>query len=41
SKSEPIYIEIPVILEGREIARVSHPYVTEYQNREQARNSVF
>ncbi|MEQ3558042.1 hypothetical protein [Bacillus thuringiensis] len=40
-KSEPTYIEIPVILEGREIARVSHPYVTEYQNRAQARNSIF
>lgn len=40
-KPEPTYIEIPVILEGREIARVSHPYVTEYQNRAQARNSVF
>lgn len=41
TKPEPTYIEIPVILEGREIARVSHPYVTEYQNRAQARNSVF
>ncbi|ARJ20524.1 phage tail tape measure protein [Bacillus mycoides] len=41
SKSDPTYIEIPVILDGREIARVSHPYVTEYQNRAQARNAVF
>lgn len=41
TKSEPIYIEIPVVIEGREIARVSHQYVTEYQNRAQARNSVF
>ncbi|PRT14969.1 phage tail protein [Bacillus toyonensis] len=40
-KSEPIYIEIPVVIEGREIARVSHQYVTEYQNRAQARNSAF
>ncbi|MDZ5609867.1 phage tail protein, partial [Bacillus pseudomycoides] len=38
---EPIYIEIPVVLEGREIARVSHRYVTEYQNRDQERNSAF
>ncbi|MBY7109995.1 MULTISPECIES: phage tail tape measure protein [Bacillus] len=41
TKPKPVYIEIPVVLEGREIARVSHQYITEYQNREQARNSVF
>ncbi|MCU4733423.1 phage tail tape measure protein [Bacillus cereus] len=41
TKSGPTYIEIPVVLDGREIARVSHPYVTEYQNREKERNSVF
>ncbi len=41
SKSEPIYIEIPVVIEGREIARVSHQYVTEFQNREKIRNSAF
>ncbi|PGZ44085.1 phage tail tape measure protein [Bacillus anthracis] len=41
TKPKPVHIEIPVILEGREIARVSHQYITEYQNREQARNSVF
>ncbi len=41
TKQKPVYIEIPVVLEGREIARVSHQYITEYQNRAQERNSVF
>lgn len=40
-KVEPIYIEIPVMIEGREVARVSHQYVTEFQNREKIRNSAF
>ncbi|MGG5762534.1 MULTISPECIES: phage tail tape measure protein [Bacillus cereus group] len=34
-------IEVPVILEGREVARGTYRYTTEYQDRETARNSAF
>ncbi|OOR74509.1 phage tail tape measure protein [Bacillus cereus] len=34
-------IEVPVILEGREVARGTYRYTTEYQDREAKRNSDF
>ncbi|MED1508748.1 MULTISPECIES: hypothetical protein [Bacillus] len=34
-------IEVPVILEGREVARGTYKYTTEYQDREAKRNSAF
>ncbi|PWE71516.1 phage tail tape measure protein [Bacillus cereus] len=34
-------IEVPVILEGREVARGTYRYTTEYQEREEKRNSDF
>ncbi|PEU80073.1 DUF2207 domain-containing protein [Bacillus cereus] len=36
-----LVIEVPVILEGRDVARGTFKYTTEYQDREAARNSAF
>lgn len=36
-----LVIEVPVILEGRDVARGTFKYTTEYQDRETARNSAF
>jgi TP901 family phage tail tape measure protein len=40
-RDRTIQIEIPVILDGREIARSSYRYVTEFQQKEQLRTSRF
>ncbi|MGG3446503.1 phage tail tape measure protein [Bacillus nitratireducens] len=40
-RQNDIIIEVPVILEGREIARGTYKYTTEYQNREVSRDSDF
>ncbi|MGW6145901.1 phage tail tape measure protein [Bacillus mycoides] len=40
-RQNDIIIEVPVILEGREIARGTYKYTTEYQDREVSRNSAF
>lgn len=40
-RQNDIIIEVPVILEGREIARGTYKYTTEYQNRDVSRNSAF
>ncbi|EOP65843.1 hypothetical protein [Bacillus cereus] len=36
-----LVIEVPVTLEGRDVARGTYRYTTEYQDREVARNSAF
>ncbi|EMA6341681.1 phage tail tape measure protein [Bacillus cytotoxicus] len=36
-----IQIEVPVVLEGREVARGSYRYITQYQERERKRNAAF
>ncbi|MFJ8116638.1 phage tail tape measure protein [Bacillus mycoides] len=36
-----LVIEVPVTLEGRDVARGTYRYTTEYQDREEARNSAF
>ncbi|MEK4581789.1 DUF2207 domain-containing protein [Bacillus sp. FSL R12-0074] len=36
-----LVIEVPVTLEGRDVARGTYRYTTEYQDRETARNSAF
>ncbi|MGG0645496.1 DUF2207 domain-containing protein [Bacillus mycoides] len=36
-----LVIEVPVILEGRDVARGTYKYTTEYQDREEKRNSAF
>ncbi|KAB2441373.1 phage tail tape measure protein [Bacillus luti] len=36
-----LIIEVPVVLDGRDIARGSYRYTTEYQEREEQRNSAF
>lgn len=34
-------IEVPINLDGREVARGTYRYTTEYQDRENKRNSAF
>ncbi|MBL1704327.1 hypothetical protein ELE02_34530, partial [Klebsiella pneumoniae] len=36
-----LIVEVPVILDGRDVARGSYRYTTEYQEREKQRNSAF
>ncbi|EOO08223.1 phage protein [Bacillus thuringiensis serovar morrisoni str. 4AA1] len=36
-----LVIEVPVNLEGRDVARGTYRYTTEYQEREEKRNSAF
>ncbi|PRT19118.1 DUF2207 domain-containing protein [Bacillus wiedmannii] len=36
-----LVVEVPVVLEGRDVARGTYRYTTEYQDRETARNSDF
>lgn len=36
-----LVVEVPVILEGRDVARGTYRYTTEYQDREEKRNSAF
>ncbi|EOO37235.1 hypothetical protein [Bacillus mycoides] len=36
-----LVVEVPVVLEGRDVARGTYRYTTEYQDRETARNSAF
>ncbi|MED0959556.1 DUF2207 domain-containing protein [Bacillus paramycoides] len=36
-----LVVEVPVVLEGRDVARGTYRYTTEYQDREEARNSAF
>lgn len=40
-QSGGLVIEVPVILEGRDVARGTYKYTTEYQDREANRNSAF
>ncbi|KFN01263.1 DUF2207 domain-containing protein [Bacillus clarus] len=39
--SGDLVVEVPVILEGRDVARGTYRYTTEYQDREERRNSDF
>ncbi|PFW83078.1 hypothetical protein COL29_31145, partial [Bacillus pseudomycoides] len=36
-----LVIEVPVHLEGKDVARGTYRYTTEYQKREEERNSAF
>jgi hypothetical protein len=36
-----LVVEVPVVLEGRDVARGTYRYTTEYQEREEKRNSDF
>ncbi|PFB65946.1 DUF2207 domain-containing protein [Bacillus anthracis] len=36
-----LVVEVPVVLEGRDVARGTYRYTTEYQEREEQRNSAF
>ncbi|PEJ56464.1 phage tail tape measure protein, partial [Bacillus wiedmannii] len=36
-----LVVEVPVVLEGRDVARGTYRYTKEYQEREEQRNSAF
>ncbi|MGV2537820.1 phage tail tape measure protein, partial [Bacillus thuringiensis] len=36
-----VVVEVPVVLEGRDVARGTYRYTTEYQDREEKRNAAF
>lgn len=41
TRGRDIVIEVPVVLEGRDVARGTYRYTKEYQEREEQRNSAF
>ncbi|EJR58942.1 hypothetical protein IIO_04064, partial [Bacillus cereus VD115] len=36
-----LVVEVPVVIEGRDVARGTYRYTTEYQEREKQRDSAF